>query len=61
MRIVIDVHPIGGTKIILKYEGKCRDCGTVLEVGEEGRWYGRGIVYGVKCHADTRKEVESDG
>jgi len=37
--------------ITLKFTGTCRDCGTNLAVGEKARWYGRGIVYGVDCHA----------
>ena len=40
--------------ITLKFAGKCRDCGTTLTVGEKARWYGRGVVYGIGCHADNR-------
>ena len=37
--------------ITLKFAGKCRDCGTILPIGEKARWYGRGVVYGIGCHA----------
>ncbi len=40
--------------ITLKFAGKCRDCGAVLAVGSRARWYGRGRVYGMDCHEDTR-------
>jgi hypothetical protein len=40
----------------LRYEGKCRDCGAALEVGSKAKWYGRGKVYGIGCHANTGKE-----
>ena len=36
--------------ITLKYEGKCMDCGSVLAVGAEARWYGRGRIYCVNGH-----------
>jgi len=40
--------------ITLKYAGKCADCGAALPVGTRARWYGRGRVYGLTCHEDTR-------
>ena len=40
--------------ITLKFAGKCADCGAVLPVGTRARWYGRGRVYGLDCHEDTR-------
>ncbi len=40
--------------ITLKFEAKCRECGTLLPVGTTARWYGRGRVYGMGCHEDTR-------
>src|SRR3990170_4194448 len=36
--------------ITLRYASKCADCGTPLAVGDKGRYYGRGITYGVDCH-----------
>lgn len=38
--------------ITLRYSGVCADkkCGAVLNVGDQGRWYGRGRVYGLDCH-----------
>jgi hypothetical protein len=44
--------------IILRYSTRCSDCQTVLAVGDEARWYGRGIVYGLVCH--DRSNVKSD-
>jgi hypothetical protein len=43
--------------ITLKFAGKCADCGAVLPVGTTARWYGRGRVYGLTCHEDTRGEA----
>lgn len=45
--------------ITLKFEGKCADpnCGAILPVGTTARWYGRGRVYGLTCHEDSRQEV----
>ena len=40
--------------ITLKFAGKCADCGAVLAVGTTARWYGRGRVYGLDCHEDSR-------
>lgn len=37
--------------IAVKYEGKCADCGATLPQGAEARYYGRGIMYGITCHA----------
>ena len=38
--------------ITLKFPGVCADdqCGASLSVGDKGRWYGRGRVYGIGCH-----------
>ena len=38
--------------ITLKFPGVCADdqCGASLAVGDKGRWYGRGRVYGIGCH-----------
>ena len=42
--------------ITVKYEGsKCKECGKILPVGSSARWYRRGVIYGIGCHADTRK------
>jgi len=46
--------------ITLKFAGKCRDCGTILTAGEKARWYGRGVVYGIGCHAKL-DEADNDG
>ena len=40
--------------IKLKYAAKCKECGADLPAGSKARYYGRGIVYGVECHADTK-------
>jgi len=37
--------------ITLKFPGTCRDCGSGLAVGALARWYGRGRIYGIGCHA----------
>jgi len=37
--------------IILKFAGKCYDCGASLAPGTKAKWYGRGRVYGLDCHA----------
>ena len=37
--------------ITLKFAGKCRECGTDLPAGTKAKWYGRGRVYGLDCHA----------
>jgi hypothetical protein len=37
--------------ITLKFPGTCRDCGTRLAAGDPARWYGRGRIYGIGCHA----------
>lgn len=42
----------------LKYPATCRDCGAALPVGARARYYGRGRVYGVDCHADTRTDAD---
>lgn len=38
------------TTIIVKFQGKCTDCGSVVPVGAEARYYGRGKLYGTTCH-----------
>jgi hypothetical protein len=42
-------------KITLKYEAECKDCGALLAAGTLARYYGRGRIYGIGCHEDTRK------
>ena len=42
--------------ITLRYDGTCRDCGAELLAGTLARYYGRGRVYGVDCHEDSRGE-----
>lgn len=37
--------------IRLKYAATCADCGAKLEAGALARYYGKGRVYGVECHA----------
>lgn len=39
-----------GKIITLKYDARCRQCGAGLRAGEKARWYGRGRVYGLRCH-----------
>lgn len=39
--------------ITLKYEAQCADCGAPLIPGDRARYYGRGRVYGVKCHTQA--------
>ena len=46
--------------ITLKFAGKCVDCGAVLPVGTTARWYGRGRVYGLTCHEDSRQVQHAD-
>ena len=46
--------------ITLKFPGTCRDCGSELARGTLARWYGRGRVYGIDCHAKPGMVVESD-
>lgn len=45
----------GGRRITLKFAGTCADCGAQLAVGETARWYGRGRIYGLSCHAESAK------
>ena len=47
--------------ITLKFPGTCRDCGSGLAVGALARWYGRGRVYGIGCHAKPGEAGEADG
>jgi endogenous inhibitor of DNA gyrase (YacG/DUF329 family) len=42
--------------ITLQYAATCRDCGAALEVGTKAKWYGRGRVYGIACHARPSAE-----
>ena len=55
--VYVDVHPVGGTKITLRFPGWCRQCRTPLEVGEEARWYGNGVVYCLDGHKSEDQEV----
>ena len=41
--------------ITLKYAGYCQDCSAPLPVGSKAKWYGRGKVYGIGCHAASPK------
>lgn len=34
----------------IKYPANCADCGAYLPAGTLARLYGRGKVYGMKCH-----------
>ena len=43
-----------------KFDAECRECGSFLPAGSEIRYYGRGKVYGVHCHPDTRKGRSKD-
>lgn len=45
--------------ITLKFAGKCKECGSKLEVGEKAKWYGKGIVYGLSCHGQSQKVDEN--
>ena len=47
--------------ITLKYAGRCTDCGASLPVGARAKWYGRGRVYGLDCHARDYGVYASDG
>jgi hypothetical protein len=38
-------------RIVLKYPATCSDCGASLDAGQPARYYGRGRVYGLNCHA----------
>jgi hypothetical protein len=40
--------------LTLKYDAKCKDCGADLPAGSKARYYGRGRIYGIGCHEDTR-------
>ncbi len=41
--------------INLKWPAQCRDCGAALAAGTPARYYGKGKVYGIGCHEDTRR------
>lgn len=41
--------------IRLEYPATCKDCGAELKPGAEARYYGKGRVYGTKCHPDRRE------
>ena len=41
-------------QITLKYDATCKDCGAHLEAGTLARYYGKGRIYGIGCHADNR-------
>ncbi len=46
--------------ITLKFAAKCRDCGADLAKGTTARWYGRGRVYGLTCHPDSRQATPTN-
>jgi hypothetical protein len=48
-------------RMIARYPGKCADCGAPIRVGDTIRWYARGRVYGVGCHANPNARVNSFG
>ena len=37
--------------ITTKFPGACADCGADIAEGAEARYYGRGRIYGIGCHA----------
>ena len=41
-------------RITLKYPATCKECGADLPAGVLARYYGKGRVYGIDCHEDTR-------
>jgi len=43
--------------ITLKFSGKCKDCGAVLDVGAKALWYGRGVIYGRDCHEKPQPDA----
>lgn len=45
--------------ITLRFAATCRDCGAHLPAGTRARYYGRGKVYGLDCHDDTRTAYEN--
>jgi len=49
--------------ITLKFPGVCADdqCGASLAVGDKGRWYGRGRVYGIGCHDKAVADANVEG
>ena len=58
---IIRVYKLGekyymAKTITLKFPGVCADeqCKSLLKVGDKGRWYGRGRVYGMECHGPAR-------
>lgn len=46
-----------GTVIEVKFESLCKECGAVISVGEKGRYYGSGRIYGIGCHERKGKET----
>ena len=42
-----------GQIITLKYPGKCRQCKTRLYPGDIAKWYGKGRLYGLRCHGHS--------
>jgi len=44
-------------KITLKWPARCADCAAALAPGTEAKFYGRGRIYGISCHA---KPASSD-
>ena len=51
-----DLDRADARMINLQYAGRCRECGVGLSIGEEARWYGQGILYGINCHNDVVAE-----
>ena len=46
--------------INLRYPATCRDCGAPLQEGDQARYYGRGRVYGVTCHAQKAPRLTAE-
>jgi len=42
--------------ITLRYPGRCADCDATLHPGDIANWVGRGIVFGLHCHAEESDE-----
>lgn len=41
--------------ITLRYDATCRDCGADLPAGTKAKYYKRGFIYGLTCHARPQK------